>query len=964
MALESITNVLNPSMGENSDIYILTDDICSVCQAEFLDEDDLQHHFLQVHADKFSKDRYCIFCKNCLPTVEDLAKHLLFQHIQKLRTCAFCCRVFNSERKLKTHAIKHRTSQCTSDISCSQCSFLFTNINDLINHEEESHDNNEGLLLKSCLPYLSSILNIKAQVFLQSLHKKDSVYTCLQCSYTTSDNGAYVKHIINEKCQSVVCECCGNPYKSRKYLLSHLIRQQKLLKYGSDKTIIKSKVKCKICKQSFPWNIISNHKKSCKKSFKCSSCDLTFGSVAEMTKHHTECHPSIVSLVNCKYCSHISVGEDMYKKHFEKAHQHESHLYKYTCKACDVIYKHPKKLFAHFFTMHKDVMPYTCKICNLKFRLRKSFTLHIKIIHKSIGKVEFDEKFHVYFGDNTSSKIEAMSDHDYTMRVVQNASDGTLNANVGNITNYKPVSVIRYSGIIKENHTITNDKKEINEHKAETEKAKSMVQNMKNEQNKKSTEIDFHNSDNHQSTLTASKGKLKRKHQKKNMKYKNLEVLKSSDDDEPLSKLKKTKSKKYILNSKPRNNIFVCKVCKKKCYTFQNYNYHIRLHMKRHLKPCIKCGKQFKNVQSLEEHINNMHTKSILTETLKKVIERRKNESEANESRIEINKSKFVLKAKKVHLEPSLTKAKLKDISNDKGITVKNFLETFSTNLGKKDNPEHIAMVSVNILDDPVIDKSIIKMTKVNMDQSETEFPQLALPVRFRECTPDYSQATISMVTEPAKETCKLNFGFHFRDVYGADNNDYGNENMLKIEDIPFNDNDSCEEQFGAKEESTSAPKQLLDNSSVPEVGQEISLGDSFVQSKPKPIQRKIALSELVPPGCTDLGGVRIAHLLPNAPFYKIVTVNDLLEKPEDKPKEDLRLPEGIKLVNVNPLEHLLKGKVIKPEEPRRKCYNKIKTKNFEKVMTKAILNLKKFESKKWTKKKKKKVENNDAVEQ
>lgn len=927
------------------------DNICSICFAEFVDPEELTRHVIQVHLSKFSKRRYCTFCSELLPSLEAFARHLLEKHIIDLRACEFCCRVYNDKAKMLVHQKKHQYIPTKSIFSCSQCPILFQCVEELEKHEYEEHEDCfDGIILNSCFPYLSSMLNIKAPSFLQSVGV-ESLYMCVVCGEKTSDINSYIDHLKREKCVSVVCDTCSNVYKNVASLKKHFIKNSKCL---FDKSPSQVNILCKKCNKYFDVNAHRIHQSVCTSQsddISCRNCNINFSSVDELTEHQSSEHPVAIIIRLCKYCQNEFVGNVALEKHIERTHKHEIHLYKYHCKTCNHIYKHPKKLFSHFFTQHKNLHPYTCKICYKTFKVRKSFSLHIKLIHNSEGKVEFDENFHVYFKNNPNKYF--INEHDYSIKQFQ--FDTTKND-----PSDKQATVNEDSGYNKDNGDIPVSESAL-ESNAEDEKTKhdhtlAKGKNLKTGENVKPTSIDdINNKEPNESSYSNDNPKAKGKKKsskiyssrrqrakqignkkKTQIEYEDETYLESSDEDYPLSRYTKKRKPKckarYLAVGNTRKKIFKskgvttfsCTICKKYCYTFQNYNRHMSFHYQNEFKPCIKCGVLFKKKKDLEDHMKKEHSQSKLTDTLQMLLNRRKSGPVAQKPLDNLSKSdKFKLTVKKVDLTSNVPIGKVHITPKD--LSAKNFIESFTpdASLEKK---EPMKAVSIRLVSSNRIKKPLIEFTKVNICKPPITSSRLAMPVKFKN-TPELHKAKISMAQVfQQKNTSKLNFGIRVDKVV-----DY---NVPVESDNYHQDDYVIDEVDNRSDHSENIDQNTCQNEpTISDVDHE-ELLEETEEIPQKTVQRKILIPHL-PPGYNE---VRIAHLQPEAPYYKIVKVEDIL-KPEEKeiPTENLKLPEGKKLINVNPLEHLLGDNEVKIYTNK---YYKSKMRNIKNTITKAILDL------------------------
>lgn len=866
----------NQNSVESFDCPADTDTVCTICFAEFLDTDDLNIHLEQMH--KTSKAYTlmpCQFCNSAYADCDLFCQHLRDDHVTQFKCCKYCSKIFIDARNLRDHEKKH-TKLSKNLLSCSQCPITFTNASELQNHEFEEHPNQlDGVVLKGFYPHLSSVLNINFTTFISNIDS-DQAFTCLQCDFSSYDMYAYIKHLLTQNCRSMACNTCGNIYRYRKGLQSHF----RTCAVDDCYTV------CKECKKCIKKSVYKEHLKNCK-SFKCIICNIIFDTMDELSVHQSKDHPLSVEIKHCGLCSRECVGTVALRKHIERTHKDDFHLYKYMCKECKELFKHPQKLFAHYFMKHKDLQPYTCKICDQKFRIRKKFTLHIKLEHKSIGYVEFDDNYHVYFVENKSENPFVPTS------LINDESFGV---------NLPGISALIKKSKEKENKPKRKSSKVLKE-KVDENIESTLISDVPTETEGNITEGII--------TDVETKNNLKRKYKKNDSPSKRLKkddyiTLDSSEDDEPLQNLKnkQPKKRKSYKSDKTR---FTCNICNKYCYTYQNYHNHMSLHSESEKHTCVKCSRVFKTNNKLEEHMKTEHSSSKLTEYLKNILEKRKM-NKKTDSELSMSE-KFQRTIKKVKIDHFSTAAKVKPLEN--GQSAKNFIESFTPD---EKNIIINNSVIVKAINTPFYRQPVIKLKKFE-PKDELQKVGLAMPVK---CPQDNVKVnvTVKLVQGPVQS----NFFIHTEPKYDEKYSDPGDDNY---------------------------ESDINDSTDIPDVADEVMIE---VEEPPKPIEEpkaavphKVVINN-IPKNYEEIS---IAHLVPEAPYFKIVKVNQILKQDEEQKKEqldaeeDIKLPDGTKLVTVNPLAHLLGDKpveeVLKP--PPGKQY-KPKVRNIEDVLKKALFKL------------------------
>ncbi|XP_023942301.2 protein suppressor of hairy wing-like [Bicyclus anynana] len=930
------------------DYDALPDDAtCSVCFAEFLDKEDLEVHIRQIHLNKATQPRFCDICTQIFPDIEEFALHIRNVHLATILCCKYCTRMYKSNTELVEHEKAHKATVLYPKISCSQCKCMFEHKNEVKDHELKEHrDSNHGIMSKEVLPILSSLLCMNAVDFLAAPFY-NFPYNCRVCDITTIDINVYLQHFVDNRCRCYTCDKCCKVFTSKFNLGVHL----KLL-HGNAPVIDK---KCPKCKLPYKGRLML-HLKTCK-GMTCGLCDLTFKSVTDFTNHRIKHQSQALACEYCIYCQRQMIGSVM-QKHIDRAHKNEVHLYKYHCTDCKRVFKHPKLLFAHFYSKHKDLHPYTCKICDKKFRIRKSFTLHIKLTHKSVGSVKFDSNFHVFFTDNESAK-QSLSDVSQ-INASENNDDGvslenddqahkdSVDSNQDNIIDGKNMEVCDNEVEIQSEEVdleLSNDKNDemstevespskINDKVVEeTINIEFQMENVDNDNiiNKNITnnsDIDVKTDERHVKKIAVKRRRSFSKKVKDNITDNDIS---SDDSDIPLKVIcdRRKSGRKFKRVSKgpwnpPKNKNFICKTCNKNCYTYQNYHRHIALHVKNETKVCIKCHKKFSSVNKLNKHIKNEHSSSKLTETLKKLLEKRKNTEikQNNATPIPIEtlddqpilstSEKFRNTIKKVAISRSDTKATIKLVDKDK-ISVKKYLESFTPDT----NDIKITMIkSATTCDAKKIRRPFIKLTKFTPDNISNTQVKLKMPVKFADDLNEKFQVSIKLVSNYVPPSMKFINKPHF------------------INDETFDEPEYTD---------TYEPEEVEEP--IPEVAQEVSLvGTEESRNFVHTIDLK-NLSEWHK-------NIKIAHPTTVAPFFKISKVflgND--EKftlaPEEieppPPPKDITLANGKKLVRANPFAHLLDTKTIdelKKTKKKKYTYYKPRLTNVAEALTKAMQKL------------------------
>lgn len=816
------------------------DTTCTSCLAEFLDIEDLHVHVKQMHG-PVTSPKYCQLCTATYTDLLDYAAHVRDAHLMDLRSCRYCTKVFLDGGMLKLHEKKHIGNDYTLYL-CSQCDSMFNATVLLELHECKTHDNGyDGLVLK-CMPCLSSVLNLKVVSLLQSVGKK--ILICATCNFTSTSLELYIQHLNEKECEGFACDRCSGIYKTKKSIIKHLKFAKKCISVDeyADETI-----ECRDCHKVIHPKALQVHLKNCK-ALKCIDCNLICATIDELSRHQTIEHPLGMNLIQCKFCCKEFIGMAPLKKHINKVHRPYFDLYKYKCRDCNAIFQHPQKLFAHFFTKHKELMPFNCKICNKTFRVRKSFSLHIKLDHKSVGFVEFNDQYHVFFTANRSEKP------------------------------FVP------SCVLTEEDMYESQSEDVVESKTKGDTIQSPDLHQ--------SDTDATNAESENDCVEPKKRKLTPKQIIKTKRSRKIikkePVLIYSSDEEPLLVTRKhtVKNKKVDLrrqwrwkkNALKKRTQFTCVVCNKNCYTYQNHQNHMSTHNKNLEIECVKCSKKFNTTNDLTKHINQDHVTSKLTETLKNLLQKKKQDDWTPSDDPTLNAPKksdrFTIHMNKVKIDKSETPATITAVDTD--LSVKNFIENFTPDVNDTSRIKISSTVSITRYYSPFYRKPSIKLTKFK-DIPTYERVSLKMPQRFKQ----YDQFVKTKINiklverpiEPPKDFClplsEHNYSDNFQDYDDRDND-------------------------------------------IPEVAQEVSLEGTEEPPKETIPRDHIQTKIIIPKMPKGYSKIHIATLQAEAPFFKIIKVdsNKLTEiktEQEVVPKNSvISLPGGTKLVTANPLAHLL----------------------------------------------------------
>lgn len=260
--------------------------VCPECQAEFGSSQQLEthvaSHFLQ-QAIEYS----CGCCNRSCSSNEDLQKHLMEAHSQKMYRCAVCREVFETKNEVQQH-LAERHSEEARVFRCSSCKINHRSEPEFSLHVQVTH-------LAKASPYRCLLCKdtFPSEPLLQRhVETHGRQFPCSMCDQAFHVEYLLEKHMQNVHCNSDIqnltlstkpsksispiangvslsCAYCNETCKSRADLDAHM----KLHQHGSSS----GKHKCNICDEIFPnVSALAEHK--------LTHCKVTVGSTCALCR--------------------------------------------------------------------------------------------------------------------------------------------------------------------------------------------------------------------------------------------------------------------------------------------------------------------------------------------------------------------------------------------------------------------------------------------------------------------------------------------------------------------------------------------------------------------------------------------------------------------------------------------------------------------------------------------------------
>ena len=175
------------------------------------------------------------------------------------------------------------------------------------------------------------------------------------------------------------CENCGKQFVSASSLRKHIMKVHKGTK----------PFKCKHCDKSYFSKInlkhheIRNHT-SGKLKFQCdfNACEKSFDNVIELKEHKQNDHVGDKMNHNCKYCGKGYNNERLFKIHINSKHEN----IRFPCTICGKDFTLNKSLKQHIKNTHDQIKDYICKEigCGKAYSTAAELKMHVNRSHNSL----------------------------------------------------------------------------------------------------------------------------------------------------------------------------------------------------------------------------------------------------------------------------------------------------------------------------------------------------------------------------------------------------------------------------------------------------------------------------------------------------------------------------------------------------------------------------------------------------
>ena len=363
---------------------------CSQCRNLVLTQQGLDKHAL-IHLHELQRHPFmqtehkmviCPQCGKIFLTQEFLDNHALIhlddkqsqspQIKQEILACLECEKTFFTQEELDEHELRHNTAR-----SCGHCNELFSSLEDIEKHVQESCPQTCGV----CRKKLCSKEDLKKHL---SLHTCE---VCGQIYRTPSQLKAHKE--THPGIRLYICSLCQKGFMTADGLRSHIVLDHK----GQDvcslaKTLDENEAQatehggshstrlhypyCFVCSIRIPMlHILESHlqkKHTCHNDSICTICGRGYtkqGLVDHMQRDTTQ--PAL----NCTQCDKVFCLADDLEKHMDVHSGQTPHV----CPICCDVFTSLSELKNHH--LGKQVVPpFTCHVCGRRFWSDRTIKVH------------------------------------------------------------------------------------------------------------------------------------------------------------------------------------------------------------------------------------------------------------------------------------------------------------------------------------------------------------------------------------------------------------------------------------------------------------------------------------------------------------------------------------------------------------------------------------------------------------
>ena len=291
--------------------------------------------------------------------------------------CTLCGKVFVSKVVVRMHMESvHGTGE--KKYVCDKCGESFTSKNYMSKHQHDKHkDYNLCTLCDKMFPAKDTSLDLRLHLAHEhQIHcgLKD-FYTCWKCQKGCNSVKELDDHMIEEhemKKNEELCQICDvKSFVAKQTLKIHVMESHDLdLTKASNPPFIMEL-----------FNVMKDTriKTERKRGIPCPVCSKKFGAKMTMERHYEQAHNK-ESHVKCKECDFTACQRVM-RRHYLQKHDRST---RYDCDQCSYFAFHPSILRNHKNRVHDKIKKFGCSNCDAGFNHKSSLANHLLKAHNIV----------------------------------------------------------------------------------------------------------------------------------------------------------------------------------------------------------------------------------------------------------------------------------------------------------------------------------------------------------------------------------------------------------------------------------------------------------------------------------------------------------------------------------------------------------------------------------------------------
>jgi transposase-like protein len=327
---------------------------CSLCDIEFSKKIEMSRHNVSVHDEK--NPYLCFICGAGFLTNNRLTKHIKALHDgEKPYKCNICENRYSEKDTLKKHVAN--VHERKNYVLCNICGVSIDKYN-LKQHIATVHEGKKPFQCNMCDKGFGQKVSLKTHI--ASIHEKQKPFQCEKCTACYPVKQQLTQHISTvHEGKKFHCSICDATYVNKAFLRRHIARD-----HEGKKILIKAKMKCHTCNNSFdgykPLLAHINAVHDGKKPFKCSLCDAEF------------------------------VQKSVFNRHMKEVHERQR---PHKCDLCDASFFSKSGVTKHKESVHQGKKPHMCNLCGSSFSEKGNLNQHVAQVHEGKKRIHVNKRF-------------------------------------------------------------------------------------------------------------------------------------------------------------------------------------------------------------------------------------------------------------------------------------------------------------------------------------------------------------------------------------------------------------------------------------------------------------------------------------------------------------------------------------------------------------------------------------------